>query len=353
MDAQQWCAAGQFAEDDCQRCFSPLAAVRDLALEPNGAEHSPLGGHPGGGDSSAATFAIVSAGTPLVPSIASVEPPEASFSSEDLIVLIKGANFTLNSQVTYNNKLVPTTFINTQTLQAVLSAAILQAPGVGGLAVSNNTFTALSAARQPSAVAGSSSTVVAFNVAPPGKNALPAIGNIAPSSVVSGSAAIWITLNGHNFSADPQAQSVGRWNGTERSTVIMSASQLKMLVTSDDLRTSGNALVSVLTPNVGESEPIAFKVRLSSEKPVPVLTSVALVGTTLYVNGSDFDAGAQMRINGVARAATFVNSTQLVLSVTTAETGGALTVTNPTPGGGTSNELAFLARFVMLPLIRR
>jgi hypothetical protein len=43
MDAQQWCAAGQFAEDDGQRCFSPLAAIRDLAirdlaLESNGAE---------------------------------------------------------------------------------------------------------------------------------------------------------------------------------------------------------------------------------------------------------------------------------------------------------------------------
>src|SRR5271156_4227908 len=51
MDAQQWRAAGQFAEHDCQRCFGRLAAVRDLSLESNGAEHSPFGGHAGGGNS--------------------------------------------------------------------------------------------------------------------------------------------------------------------------------------------------------------------------------------------------------------------------------------------------------------
>ena len=51
MDAQQRRTACQFAKDDCQGRFSPLAAVRDLALESNGAEYSPLGGHPSGGDS--------------------------------------------------------------------------------------------------------------------------------------------------------------------------------------------------------------------------------------------------------------------------------------------------------------
>ncbi len=306
---------------------------------------------PGGGDSAAATFAVVPAGTPLVPSIESVEPPEASFGGGDLSVLIHGANFAANAQVTYNGKAVPTTFINSQTLQVLLSAAILQAPGTGGLAVSNGG--AALAAFSASAVASNNSSVVGFSISAADKNALPSVTAVAPSSVVSGSAAIWVTLSGHNFSTDPQAQSVGRWNGQARSTVIVNAAELKMLVSSDDLRTASDALISVLTPNVGESEPLAFKVRLPSEKPVPVLTSVVVAGTTLYVNGSDFDAGAQVRINGVPRAATFVNGSQLKVTLTTADSGGVLTVTNPTPGGGTSNELPFVVRFIMLPLIRR
>ena len=76
-------------------------------------------------------------GQPLVPSIESIEPPSASFSGEALHIVVHGAGFLPGSQVSYNGTPVPTTFINTQTLEAVLSAEALSEPGTGGLTVSN------------------------------------------------------------------------------------------------------------------------------------------------------------------------------------------------------------------------
>jgi hypothetical protein len=77
---------------------------------------------------------------------------------------------------------------------------------------------------------------------------------------------------------------------------------------------SGNTQVSVLTPGKGESAALAFRAQAVNEKPVPVLAGALLSGWTLYVNGSDFAAGAQVRVNGVARATTFVNSYQLKIN---------------------------------------
>jgi len=63
------------------------------------------------------------------------------------------------------------------------------------------------------------------------------------------------------------------------------------------------------------------------------------------VNGTNFVPGAVVNFNGKAEASSFVSATQLTATVSAADnaTGGAvaITVTNPAPGGGTSNEQTF------------
>src|SRR5205823_2636114 len=50
MDSQQRNASGWIAHDDRERAFDPSGAVRRIALEPDGIEHSPLRGHARGHD---------------------------------------------------------------------------------------------------------------------------------------------------------------------------------------------------------------------------------------------------------------------------------------------------------------
>ena len=78
---------------------------------------------------------------------------------------------------------------------------------------------------------------------------------------------------------------------------------------------------------------------------VPTATAPGGSTFTLTVNGTGFVSGAVVSWNGTALATTFVNSSQLTATVpalSIASAGTALiTVSNPAPGGGTSNVLYF------------
>jgi len=83
--------------------------------------------------------------------------------------------------------------------------------------------------------------------------------------------------------------------------------------------------------------------------PVPVVTGVSparlrsggTAAVTVTVNGTGFDGSSAVSWNGAARPTTVVNTKQLqvVISATDINSGGSaglITVTNPSPGGGTS-----------------
>jgi hypothetical protein len=89
--------------------------------------------------------------------------------------------------------------------------------------------------------------------------------------------------------------------------------------------------------------------------------SLALAGGpafTLAVNGTNFSNGATVQWNGAARPTTFVNSTQLTTTITTADIllpGVArVTVVNPAPGGASAEEMFTIvpARRTYIPFIR-
>ena len=87
--------------------------------------------------------------------------------------------------------------------------------------------------------------------------------------------------------------------------------------------------------------------------PVPLINyplapdTVAIGGPsfTLTVNGSGFSRASVVNWNGSARATTFVNSSQLKASIPASDVAKAgtasVTVVNPKPGGGPSNEVFF------------
>jgi len=108
--------------------------------------------------------------------------------------------------------------------------------------------------------------------------------------------------------------------------------------TTDSTQVSGNSLP------VTVSAPVA--------NPVPAITALSPgalpVGSTpqaLAINGTGFISTSNVTFNGVARSTSFVSSSQLTISLTSADlaTTGSypVVVSNPAPGGGTSNTASF------------
>jgi YD repeat-containing protein len=163
---------------------------------------------------------------------------------------------------------------------------------------------------------------------------------------VAGSAAFTLTATGSNFAIT----SVVRWNGSNRTTTFVSSTQLQAQITAADIATAGTASVTVFTPTPGGGTSVVRTFTINN--PAPTLSSMApstaAVGSgafTLTVTGTNYVASSVVRWKNSNRTTTFISSTQLqaqILASDLAATGtAAVTVRNPTPGGGTSSSLTF------------
>ena len=179
---------------------------------------------------------------------------------------------------------------------------------------------------------------------------VPTTTSLSPTRKTAGQGAFTLTVNGTNFVS---GLSKVRWNGTDRTTTFVSATQLTAAISKVDIATAGTVPVTVFNPKPGggtSTPALVFTV-----DPVPVPTTTTLSPTskiageasfTLTVNGGNFVEGLSVvRWNGADRSTTYVNSTQLTAAITAADiaTAGTASVTvfNPAPGGGTSNAQTF------------
>ncbi len=76
---------------------------------------------------------------------------------------------------------------------------------------------------------------------------IPNVSTIAPAAATAGSGAFTLTVNGSNFTAG----STVRWNGANRSTVFVSASQLQATISAADVAVAGTASVQVFNSGTG------------------------------------------------------------------------------------------------------
>src|SRR5512139_2274392 len=168
-----------------------------------------------------------------------------------------------------------------------------------------------------------------------------AITTLSPSSATAGSGPFTLTVTGSNFVSG----SVVRWNGVDRSTTYVSATQLTASILAGDVATAGSFPVTVFNPAPGGGTSNAVSFTVVAPNPVPAVTSLspssATAGSgpfTLTVTGSNFVSGSVVRWNGVDRSTTYVSATQLTASILASDiavTGTAsVTVFSPTPGGG-------------------
>jgi hypothetical protein len=299
---------------------------------------------PVGTTSNPLTFTI-NASNPL-PTIVSLSPNSKSAGSGAFTLTVNGTNYISSSVVQWNGSPRATTFVSATQLTAAITAADIPAANIALVSVVNP------------APGGGLSNIVDFNITTP----IPALTTIAPNSAVAGGAAFTMTLNGSNFINT----SVVQWNNSNRVTTFVSATQLTAAITAADIATVGSASVQVFTPTViisgahgARAQGVvsgvtsnALTFTINAANPVPTLTAISptLTGAggaafTMTLTGTNFISGSMAQWKGSARVTTFVSATQLTAAITAADIAAsgtaAITVVNPTPGGGTSNSLTF------------
>src|ERR1022692_3945706 len=177
----------------------------------------------------------------------------------------------------------------------------------------------------------------------------PAITNITPGSVAAGSSGVTLTLTGTSFAPGATVN----FNGAALQSVFVNTSQITAMLPAGDLTTGGTFPITVTNPgpNGGTSPPFNFKVQ-AANNPQPAITSLSPSSVpagssplTLTINGSGFIASSTVTFNGVSHAARFVNSGQLTITLAASDLAAAgslaVVVSNPAPGGGSSNAAAF------------
>jgi len=277
---------------------------------------------PGGGASTAATFTVNNP----APAVSSLSPASATKGGAAFTLTVNGSNFVSGAVVTFNGQNRTTTFVSATQLTASIPATDLQAAGTYAVTAVNP------------APGGGASAAATFTV----NNPAPAVSSLSPASGTKGGAAFTLTVNGSNFATG----AVVTFNGQNRTTTFVSATQVTAAIPATDLQNAGGVPVTVVNPAPGGGASAAATFTVNN--PAPIISSIAPAGRTvgsgaftLTVNGSNFVSGAVVAFNGAARPTTFVSATQLTAAMpaSDAQTAGtfAITVLNPAPGGGASN----------------
>ena len=122
-------------------------------------------------------------------------------------------------------------------------------------------------------------------------NPSPVVSSLSPDNAVAGGTSFTLTVNGSSFISS----SVVRWNGINRPTTVVSATQLQATVDASDIAVAGTALVTVFTPEPGGglSSARAFTIRATptltvSATSVPGGTAVTATLTNGLGGGLDW-----------------------------------------------------------------
>ncbi len=302
---------------------------------------NPANASGGGGASNALTFTINPPPNP-VPVIGGLDPNTMNAGSGAFTLTVNGSNFINSSVVRWNGADRATTFVSATQLRAAIPAADITGIGTANVTVFN-----------PASAGGGGglSNAVGFAIGQP-PNPAPTLANLNPATVITGSGALTLTVNGANF----VSSAVVRWNGADRVTTFVSATQLRAAIPANDVATSGTASVTVFNPapGGGVSNALIFAIN-PPPNPAPTLTSLnpsmAIVGGTVFtltVTGANFVNGAVVRWNGADRLTTFGGGAQLTAQVPATDIAAIgtaqITVFNPanvSGGGGVSNALPF------------
>jgi len=167
--------------------------------------------------------------------------------------------------------------------------------------------------------------------------------SLSPTSVVAASPPFTLTVTGTNFTS----RSKVLWNGQERITTFVSATQLSAQIDGGDVADSGSATVTVSDATNGLSGPLSFTivpVPLALHSVSPTRVTAGGPAFTLTVLGAGYGNTSTVQWNGAARPTTFVSSREILATISAADiaaTGTAqVIVTDPANSVTTTGPLA-------------
>jgi hypothetical protein len=269
------------------------------------------------------------------PAITSLSPTHAPSGSSALTLTISGSGFNALSVVRWSGSDRTTTLVSSTSITASIPASDLAAAGTSQVTVRN--------------LGGGVSNALTFTI---DANPTPAITSLSPNSATAGTnSPVQVTVTGSGFTA----ASVVRWNGSGRTTLFTSSTELSFLIPVTDMATAGTAQVTVYNPPTGGGTSGAQTFTVNNPSPTisglsPSSAGAGGAGFTLTVNGTNFVSGAVVNWNGSARTTTFVSATQLTAAIPAADVAaagtGLVTVVNPPPSAGPSAGAAFTIKAI-------
>jgi hypothetical protein len=281
-------------------------------------------------------------------------PQTATAGGNDFTITASGTGFVTGAFILWNgSQLSDTTFVSSTVLTATVPASDIATPGTVSVSV-QIPGSAVSGASSTSATTTTEvSNIVNFTINPaPGP--LPVISSISasttsmPSTPYCSPDGFTLSVGGTNFTND----SAVNWNGSARATTFVSSTQLTASILATDAAFPGTAGVSVSTAS-GASNSMPFTMTTpAASLPTPSITSLSQTSVPagspalpLTVTGGSFVPCSVVQWSGSPRATSFVSATQLNATIlpTDVFTAGTanVTVTTPTPGGGTTGPITF------------
>lgn len=303
-------------------------------LEPGSLSVSVQNPPPNGGTSNTLLINIVNP----APTLTALSPSSAQTGSLNFTLTVNGTNFVPGAQIQWNGQNRLTTYVNSTQLTAQIPSSDLTTAATVQVRVVNP------------APGGGASNTLPFTIAAP--NPFPRLTSVAPSNI-NAATAVELTLIGQRFVED----SVVRLNGNLLPTTFISSTELRAQISATDLPNPGNASILVFNPAPGGGTSNAVLLTVNAApNPVPTITGLTPNSVTagtgqflLAVAGTGFVQGSVIRINGENRTTTFVSATEVRTLISAADilNGGTLNVTvfNPTPAGGASNQVSLTINF--------
>ena len=177
----------------------------------------------------------------------------------------------------------------------------------------------------------------------------PHLESLNPSSALAGTSGLALTTEGAGFVDG----AVVNWATSDRPTTFISSTRLTADLSAHDLAEAGIVSVTVVNPLPAQAASNALTFTVTNPAPTlmtldPLSATVGTSGLTLCVTGRGFVHDSTVLWNGEPRATTRISSTLLNASIPpddlVADSTIRVTVFNPPPGGGTSNDLFFVVR---------
>lgn len=179
---------------------------------------------------------------------------------------------------------------------------------------------------------------------PPGSTTAAMLTSLSSTSVVVGGNGFTLTVSGSNFA--PSATVL--WNGQSVPTTVVSNQQVTATISASLITSTGIASVTANHAKSIGSNTLQFIIN----NPAPLITSIspdnAMAGAApmrLTVNGSNFSGGATVLVDGSPRSTYPTSATQLQTTIAATDLAAArsiaVTVANPDPAAGPSNQVAF------------